>query len=209
MQIAYSRQIASFFLGWVFWYSVQCIMHSSLAEDIIRRFRLRKPFLWLAPNVSADPEKVTAFDPLSLDSSSRSFRLKGDSPTIRFSLYLSFLISSIANFGSVVDFSTTSGDTGCGTSLGHGVTKLISEKTLAFLVAWGGLAIELSKVVALLIIGLEIRQLGAGARLMISFWAILAIVTGMQPQCTEMRDIIYIPTVLAFVTTALATGSIV
>lgn len=50
----------------------------------------------------------------------------------------------------------------------------------AFLVAWGTMASELAKVIALSVIGLELRQLGVNKKELLAFWMSIAVIIGMQ-----------------------------
>jgi hypothetical protein len=84
-------------------------------NDLVGRVFFRTPSLSRTRTLSDDLEKGSLSRARS-PASHQDFVVRGDNPSVRFSLYICFLIASLANFGSLVQFSAASGDTGCGAS---------------------------------------------------------------------------------------------
>lgn len=58
-------------------------------------------------------------------------------------------------------------------------TKTKRALTLAFVIAWGGMAAQSARLVGMLILSFELRQLGISRRESIIFWIWLGIGIGM------------------------------
>lgn len=157
------RQIAAFFLGWVFISSFSCILYSST----FRRF-ISGLFATSDNNVP-DPEVVSD----KLSTWTTSGLNKGDNHTLLFALCIFFAFASVAYFSSLLAFDPNNGAAAC-----------------AFVIAWGGMAAQSARLVGLLILSFELRQLGIGRWEEIVFWIWLGI--GL---------------IFVFVTNAISTGT--
>lgn len=113
-----SRQIAAFFLGWVFFYSAHSILRSPLLAGLTARLGdilcVRDPL--------PDPEGQSRIEKAgrSWDVSNApiaapaSLRIRGDNPTLGFTLFLCFFLASVALFISLLSFDPSGGGVGCG-----------------------------------------------------------------------------------------------
>lgn len=116
-----SRQICTFFLGWVFITSISCLLSSSLVQGLLWKCRTV-----LIPSTPAD-ERSSRFDvesihfekTPSLMTKNTDVILKGDSPSLFFILSLCFTFASLAHFASLLTFTPNGGETACGMSCDH------------------------------------------------------------------------------------------
>lgn len=131
------------------------------------------------PSSSSDAEHSIADEKLSLRSldihntsvipaTARSSLLIGNSLDLRhgysntalFALPLCFLFASVAQFASLLAF-PLNGDATCGPSSFIHRHKP-SQISLAFVVAWGGMAAQSGRLVGALIVIFELRKMGIG-----------------------------------------------
>ncbi|KAF9780175.1 hypothetical protein BJ322DRAFT_1112846 [Thelephora terrestris] len=171
------RQIAAFFLGWVFIYSVQIILSSPLLqEDFVRACF---SFFSLVTNPikrrheSNDVEAPTHAEPANaprrsprhntaFNSSSDISRLKiQEDNALLITLALCFTCASVAHFASLLQYPTT-GNVAC-----------------AFVVAWGGTAAQAGRLTGLLILSLELKKLAVRRKEIYIFWVSLLILLGL------------------------------
>ncbi|KAF5387962.1 hypothetical protein D9615_000447 [Tricholomella constricta] len=160
------QQTAAFFLGAVF---ITSLNFSSLW---IRSFfpRLKK---WISRNGTSSADIENASSEKASITSSLKFLRSGDNQSLVFTLSLCFTFASIAYFGSLLSFSPNGG------------------ATCAFVVAWGGMAAQTARLIGLVILLLELRDLGiAKLELYITFACL------------------FVTMVLVFVNNAVGTGSI-
>lgn len=116
----FSRQIATFFLGWVCFYSLLSVLRSPLLAGLLARLgggTNGRSFL-PDPEGQVHNEKVVhnrsqpqGLTPVASGASERHTR---ESPALAFTLFLSFLLASFALFVSVFTFDSSSGGTLCG-----------------------------------------------------------------------------------------------
>jgi len=162
------RQIAAFFLGWVFLYSIQSIACSKISHVIIRR-------LWPSfhrPFPSVHPENLhRALNPASPGKSSvldspfvhhPSLQHENEDRVLVLMLAVCFACASIAQFASLLQFSPRHGETAC-----------------IFVVAWGGMAAQAARLIGLLILGGELAKLGIMRKEMYIYWALLGLTLGL------------------------------
>ncbi|KIJ70523.1 hypothetical protein HYDPIDRAFT_23623 [Hydnomerulius pinastri MD-312] len=192
------RQIAAFFLGWVFICSLLSIASSPAIGGL---------FGWVASIVTTHPSALVAAnatvtdvkkrpDPLHLDDRSSSLRLREDYRVVILMMFICFAFASVANFSSLLTFDAGTGSSAC-----------------AFLVAWGGISASCARLFGLFTLCLELRRLHVMRFeiYMMCIWVIVAIAfvfaeyatnvgtTGFLPQlntylCYRVR---YLPTSLA------------
>ncbi len=98
-----SRQIATFFLGWAFVTSLQCLLSSGVHSDVRRRFCGTRA-------LNTDSEKASAYETMS------NITIRSVHPSFMFVLSLCFMFASIAYFASLLSFDS-GGVTVCGTDV--------------------------------------------------------------------------------------------
>jgi len=160
------QQVASFFLGAVF---ITSLNYSCLRiRSFVPRFRK-----WISRvrSTTTDIENVSS-EKVSI-TSSLEFGRPGENQCFLFTLSLCFAFASIAYFGSLLSFSTNGG------------------ATCAFVVAWGGMAAQTARLIGLLMLLLELRDLGIAK---LEFYTTLAF--------------LFVAMVLLFVNNAVGTGTI-
>ncbi|KAF5369950.1 hypothetical protein D9758_001008 [Tetrapyrgos nigripes] len=128
--------IASFFIGWVFFYSISCIVSSPAAKSLVHSlFRQRQrqvnDFGTSTVKTGNDVESITS----SISPSKR------DSRTLLLIMSLAFATGSLANFGSLTSFDSGSG-------------------LCDFVIAWGELTFMTARLMALFILLFALRQMG-------------------------------------------------
>lgn len=174
------RQIATFFLGWVFFYSVQIIISSPLLRENIMRTclfflslitkstkRHREPndveaHTHIEPaNTPRHEEKTPKYNTAFNNSSAASQSRIRESNSLLVTLALCFACASVAHFASLLQY-TTAGETVC-----------------AFLVAWGGTAAQVGRLTGLLILSLELRRLAVRRMEIYAFWVALLVLLGL------------------------------
>jgi hypothetical protein len=158
-----SRQIAAFFLGWVFITSLSCIVYSSIVQNLL--LRIIFCLTHKTRTNATDPEAVPPTpekSPTIWTTNSKLFT-NGDNQTLVLTLFLCFSFASVAQFSSLLTFDPNKGAAACGkyyvlqSIMNHLHKRLLSE---AFLVAWGGMAAQSARLIGLLILSFELRQLG-------------------------------------------------
>ncbi|KAF8914646.1 hypothetical protein CPB85DRAFT_1297593 [Mucidula mucida] len=85
------RQIATFFLGWAFVTSLQCLLSSGVHSDVRRRFCGTRA-------LNTDSEKASAYETMS------NITIRSVHPSFMFVLSLCFMFASIAYFASLLSF---------------------------------------------------------------------------------------------------------
>ncbi|KAF8579320.1 hypothetical protein K439DRAFT_1638070 [Ramaria rubella] len=159
------HQVATFFLGFVFITCIHFTIH--IPHAIVRRVRLSiqghraTPLggVGLEANRQFGDEKVHGW--LGSNRShhtSSSFPIRPESNTLALSLTICFGMASVANFGSLLEFSQKNGLAGC-----------------AFLVAWGGMAAQSGRILGLLKLSLDLRKLGVHRWESFLFWGWLVV----------------------------------
>jgi hypothetical protein len=110
----FSRQIAAFFLGWVFITSLSCIIYSSVVQNLLLRiiFCLSTNTRTNVPDPEAGPPAPQK-SPTIWTTNSRLFT-KGDNQTLVFILRLCFVFASVAQFSSLLTFDPDKGAAACG-----------------------------------------------------------------------------------------------
>lgn len=173
------RQIAAFFLGWIFFYSVQVILSSPILRENFKRacFPFFSPIAGPTkshhePNdieARIDHEqtntlrqgKTPKYDTTFNDSSAASRLRIQEGNALLVTLALCFACASVAHFASLLQY-TTGGETAC-----------------AFVVAWGGTAAQAGRLTGLLILSLELKKLAVRRREIYFLWALLLALLGL------------------------------
>ncbi|OAX36203.1 hypothetical protein K503DRAFT_858158 [Rhizopogon vinicolor AM-OR11-026] len=144
------RQIASFFLGYVFICSLLCIMTSSVMRRLYRRcskvFALGR---FMQSDARFHNENSAPWDDvensietlLRDDQRSRIMFLEDENRDLVLMLYICFAFASIAYFSSLLSFNSSGGSSAC-----------------AFVVAWGGISAACGRFVGLVILSLDLRK---------------------------------------------------
>ncbi|KAF8529211.1 hypothetical protein BU17DRAFT_80400 [Hysterangium stoloniferum] len=148
------RQVATFFLGFVFISSI----HFAIHVPISILSRLRNLLLGHRPSPLDSPidEKVNTWLGSSASSVS-SFPPRPITNNLVLGLTLCFAMASVAEFGSLLVFDRQHGLAGC-----------------AFLVAWSGMAGQSAKLLGLLKLSLDLKKMGVKRWETYAFWAWLA-----------------------------------
>jgi hypothetical protein len=177
-----SRQICAFFLGWVFFCSLQCIARSPFSRSLVdlfaRRVFIKKGKDDPEARYAAPQEKEIGVWQSDSYSQESLTLLRKDNHVLLFTLSLCFLFASMAQFASLLTFSHKGG-AACGMFSPlppHPVH--LSDIFSAFVVAWGGLASQLARLVGLLMLLLELRRLGISTLEWILCWVTLAVGLG-------------------------------
>ncbi|KIK78189.1 hypothetical protein PAXRUDRAFT_111710, partial [Paxillus rubicundulus Ve08.2h10] len=141
------RQIAAFFLGWVFICSLLSIASSPTANSLAR---------CLASHVSVRPSSISAnptgnstaascvekrLDPLSLHNRNSNLHSREDH-FLTLMLFVCFAFASLANFSSLLTFDAGSGSPAC-----------------AFVIAWGGISACCGRLFGLVSLFIELQKL--------------------------------------------------
>ena len=113
-----SRQIAAFFLGWIFFYSAHSILRSPLLAGLTARLGdllcVQNPL----PDLEGQSRVEKADRPWDASNAPpatpASLRIRGDNPTLGFTLLLCLFLASIALFISLLSFDPSGGGAGCG-----------------------------------------------------------------------------------------------
>lgn len=174
------RQIVAFFLGWVFFYSVQTIFSSPLLQENFARAcssflsLITKPIQRrhepndIETNTHPGPantlrhgEKAQNYNTRFNNSSSTSRLRTQEGDALLVTLALCFACASVAHFASLLRY-TTSGETPCG-----------------FVVAWGGTAAQAGRLTGLLILTLELKKLGVRHKEIHVLWVLLLVLLGL------------------------------
>jgi len=128
------QQISSFFLGAVF---ITSLNYSyTWIKSFFPRFKR-----WISKKQTNDIENIDS-EKVSIASSLKSAH-RWDNQSLVFTLSLCFAFASIAYFGSLLTFSPNDGGALC-----------------AFVVAWGGMAAQTARLVGLVILLIEEKELG-------------------------------------------------
>ncbi|KAH7909444.1 hypothetical protein BJ138DRAFT_1155256 [Hygrophoropsis aurantiaca] len=143
------RQVAAFFLGWVFLYSVYCLVLYA-AGRIYTRIHRVPSFSFVPPprnNLTGeilwnDREKLGHAELSPMKSPSRNAISDHDHSPLTAMLSSCFAFASVANFSSLLTFNVSSGPSAC-----------------AFVVAWAGISGVCARIIGLLILVLELRKL--------------------------------------------------
>lgn len=115
-----SRQIASFFLGWVFLCSLLCIVTSPVMRQLYRRCsRIFDMGEFMRPhtrfhNGNGVPWNKSIETLLSDDQSSRITFFEDENRDLVLMLSICFAFASIAHFSSLLSFQSGSGPSACG-----------------------------------------------------------------------------------------------
>lgn len=163
------RQMAAFFLGWVFFSSFQLIACSKMLQKLLS---FNRPFSrscsHAAPDIEAhtsrtpdapSPEKTPMRDHTFL---CRQLLRANEGHALILTLAICFASASVAHFASLLDFSTHGGGTAC-----------------AFVVACGGMTGQAARLIGLLILGQELRRLGVQRYEAWLFYAVLGVALGL------------------------------
>ncbi|KAK0487014.1 hypothetical protein EDD18DRAFT_657465 [Armillaria luteobubalina] len=127
------RQIATFFLGWVFITAVSNMATSSFLQNIAA----------LVYSRSRRSPRENLGEIEQCDNGLGSpFKLTTDCPILLFMLPLFFISASIASFTSLLFF------------------RLEAEPLCSFVVAWGGLSVQFARLVALFLLLFALRRSG-------------------------------------------------
>jgi hypothetical protein len=112
-----SRQVAAFALGWVFFYSIQCLA-ADISSRLARRFKVKCPIQRARADLEkADHNARKASLTQQVDvASAENLRVRGNNPVLKTTLVLCFVFASVAYFASLMSFKVSSKDSGCGTS---------------------------------------------------------------------------------------------
>ncbi|KAH7887704.1 hypothetical protein F5I97DRAFT_1862201 [Phlebopus sp. FC_14] len=144
------RQIAAFFLGWLFICSVSSAALSPAIRDIVRWFRLCVAHSSLGYLDVAGVRALPVFSikrrrgPSYFDtSSSSSHPPRDEHEFLVLLLFLCFTFASVANFSSLLTFSGGNGGTSC-----------------AFVIALGGISATCARLLGLVTLSYELRELG-------------------------------------------------
>ncbi|KAI6047147.1 hypothetical protein EDC04DRAFT_2621927 [Pisolithus marmoratus] len=141
-----SRQVATFFVGWVFALSAVCILSSSVAY-VKRGMSSSQPTLRLSrlfPVIDYWAHKAVRL-PKTLDRPTEAENLGGGAISIAvFMLYISFALACLAKFVSLLTFTAASGPFAC-----------------AFSISWSGISSVCGRLWGLLTVCHELRKLGA------------------------------------------------
>ncbi|EIN10653.1 hypothetical protein PUNSTDRAFT_119569 [Punctularia strigosozonata HHB-11173 SS5] len=178
------RQICAFFLGWVFFCSLHYIAVSPFLRSVISLVTQRLANKHAKFDPEARPTSLTDEKEKSIiawrrDSEASEYvepnllSLKRDNHILTFTLSLCLAFASVAQFASLLAFSGKGG------------------ASCAFVVAWGGVANQLARLVGLLTVILELRQLGIARYEDILCWTWISV--GL---------------VFVFVTNAISTGAV-
>lgn len=137
------RQVAAFFVGWVFTLSIVCIISSSSTAYVKRGMSsfllLRLSRLFRVVDYRAEE---AVWRPETVPSEARSLRGGAASVAI-FIMYISFASACLAKFVSLLTFTTASGPFAC-----------------AFSISWSGISSICGRLLGLLTLCHEIRKLG-------------------------------------------------
>lgn len=109
-----SRQIAAFFLGWVFMNSLGCMIYSSIFQKILQRFIFG--LFTTSDNNVPDLEAASEKSSSIWTSNSRGSGLytKGDNHTLVFTICICLAFASVAYFSSLLSFDPINGSAACG-----------------------------------------------------------------------------------------------
>ncbi|KAG7449161.1 uncharacterized protein BT62DRAFT_1002733 [Guyanagaster necrorhizus] len=124
------RQVATFFLGWVFITAINNMATSTFLQNVAARIFSRSHRSSQKDNPEID------------DASGLLFNLTSDCPVLLFLLSLFFMSASIACFTSLLSFHSETG------------------ALCSFVAAWGGLSVLFARVVALFLLLFALRRLG-------------------------------------------------
>lgn len=156
------RQIAAFFLGWVSLYSLLLITQSKTLHALLS-FSFPCPRARTSDLEARVPNPVREKTPTVENSFVHHQRLRDNEGHALFlMLALCFFSSSLAQFGSLFQFSASNGETVC-----------------AFVVAWGGMSGQAARLVALLILGRELNRLNIPRWEILTFWTMLVGALGL------------------------------
>ncbi|KAK0206604.1 hypothetical protein DFS33DRAFT_602536 [Desarmillaria ectypa] len=126
------RQVATFFLGWVFITAINNMATSAFLQNVTTRVFSR------CRRSSRDRPKIDHCD----DGLGSSFRPATDCPVLLFILSLFFMSASIASFISLLSFHSEMGP------------------LCQFVVAWSGLSVQFARLVALFLLLFALRRSG-------------------------------------------------
>ncbi|KIM90842.1 hypothetical protein PILCRDRAFT_150990 [Piloderma croceum F 1598] len=140
------RQVAAFFLGWVFMASLICMLYSSVFQNLLNRC-VSGLFTTSGGNASDSENSPEKSPSIWTGPSVRGSSLftKRDNHTLVFALCICLAFASVGYFLSLLSFDPRNGPAAC-----------------AFVVAWGGMAAQSARLVGLLILSFELRKLGIG-----------------------------------------------
>ncbi|TDL29736.1 hypothetical protein BD410DRAFT_780218 [Rickenella mellea] len=172
------RQICSFFIGWLFFSSFRSLYHSPFTQYIASRLTLLTVRLFGSktsnanlpeyPALEAQDSPVTPLEKKARrwvdDMASDIIFPKNDYPALVFTLTLLFGLASIAQFASLLSFSPNSS---------------AAQAACAFVVAWGGMSSRTARLVGLLILGFELKNLGVKLWEKLTLWAAIALGTAL------------------------------
>ncbi|KZT20347.1 hypothetical protein NEOLEDRAFT_1151361, partial [Neolentinus lepideus HHB14362 ss-1] len=142
------RQVSTFFLGGVFWYSLQCFASSPLIQTLLRKFVT----LFTSRNIGNKPifdtealqwrKKQTNGMSESAESSVSEGYSREERSTLLFILSFCFILASLGDFLASITYGVGA-DTVC-----------------AFVIAWGDMAAHSARLIALFILRFELKSLG-------------------------------------------------
>ncbi|CAL1700690.1 unnamed protein product [Somion occarium] len=165
------RLVAAFFLGWVFIYSIQCMLCSVVTWSIAQRIWALLRFIGrrLQQSIGISPLGLPVHRsasqtnaPVRMDSDVSSINRSHDRTSLIFTLNLCFVFASIAFFLSLLSFKGgVRWETGC-----------------TFVVAWGGMASRSARLIGILILCLELRRNRIRRWERWGIWAIFCIALG-------------------------------
>jgi hypothetical protein len=114
-----SRQVAAFFLGWVFMSSLSCMLYSSVFQNLLHRC-IHGLFITSGDNTS-DLKNVSEKSPSIWAGDVHESRLfsKGDNHALVFTLCICLAFASVAYFLSLLSFNPSNGSAACGEYCGR------------------------------------------------------------------------------------------
>ncbi|KAK0468409.1 uncharacterized protein EV420DRAFT_1504326 [Desarmillaria tabescens] len=148
------RQVATFFLGWVFITAINNMATSAILQNVVARVfsRFRRS--------SCDHPKIDHCD----DGSGSPFKLMTDCPILLFTLSSFFMSASITSFVSLLSFDS-----------GPEMQPLCQ-----FVVAWSGLSVQFARLVALFLLLFALRRSGIKLLETVIYLAWLLIGLGLE-----------------------------
>jgi hypothetical protein len=184
----FSRQIAAFFLGWVFICSLLSIASSPTANSLARWLtshvsaRLSSAFSNSAgTSTAASCAEKRPLDLLSLHNHDSNLHSREDH-FLTLMLFVCFAFAGLANFSSLLTFDAGSGSSVCGRFPSiHQPRPSELTSSLAFVVAWGGISACCGRLFGLVALCIELHKLHVTKFEIYAMVVLLFAAVGMQP----------------------------